>query len=104
MFYNNFQKKRVKKSDCGKTLMTDMLRVGGEFINKETKTEDVDYNCLKQMLKYMFAMPSTFMLSLKICWSWLPNIKWDNLFSFVESRKGRLLTRRLLRRMTCTKR
>ena len=51
--------------------MTDMLRFGGEFINKETKTEDVDYNCLKQMLKYMFAMPSTFMLSLKICWSWL---------------------------------
>ena len=35
--------------------MTDMLRVGGEYINKETKLEDVDYNYLKQLLKYMFA-------------------------------------------------
>ena len=77
------RKKGVKKSDCGKTFTTDILQVGGEYINKETKIEEVDYNYLKQMLKDMFSKVHVEFEDLMVL---LLNIKWDNLSSFVEPR------------------
>ena len=58
------------------------MQVGGEYINKETKIEEVDYNYLKQMLKDMFS---------KV------HVEFENLLVLTAEY---FLTRRLLRRMT----